>query len=203
MEETSNDDRSYWNQRYSDQPWPDEPSPWLIENAGLLRSPGAALDIAGGTGRNALWLAEHGWDLIVVDVSDVALALATDGARALDVRLSTVLSDLSADALPSGPWNLVMLFHYLERDLFPKIEAILQPGGIVIGSLATTTNLERNTRPPLPYLLEDGELPSLLGELEVLEYEEGWLGDRHDARFVARHSVPRRSVACEPLTKDS
>ncbi|MCL1600356.1 MAG: class I SAM-dependent methyltransferase [Actinomycetia bacterium] len=203
MEETSRDDRSYWNQRYSDQPWPDEPSPWLIHNAGLLPSPGAALDIAGGTGRNALWLAEHGWELTIVDVSDVALALATDSARGLDVRLTTVLSDLSADDLPSGPWNLVMLFHYLERNLFPEIEAILQPGGIVIGSLATTTNLERNTRPPLPYLLEEGELPSLIGKLEMLEYEEGWLSDRHDARFVARHSVPPISGAREPHTRDS
>jgi SAM-dependent methyltransferase len=183
-------DRAYWNQRYAEERWTEEPSSWLTRNTDLLLQSGRALDIAGGTGRNALWLAARGWQVTVVDVSDVALKLAADRAEELDLRLITTLGDLSTDRLPDGPWDLVIVFHYLDRELLPRIASVLRPGGVLIGALATSTNLERNDRPPLPYLLDDGELPSLLGGLKMLEYEESWLDDRHDARFAARHSAP-------------
>ena len=188
-------DRAYWNQRYTEAPWTEEPSSWLTKNADILLQSGRALDIAGGPGRNALWLAALGWEVTVVDVSNVALKLATDRARELDLLLTTTLGDLSIDPLPVGPWDLVMVFHYLDKDLLRRIESVLRHGGVLVGALATATNLERNDRPPLPYLLDDGELPSLLGDLEMLEYEEGWLDDRHDARFVARRSALEQTPA--------
>ncbi len=186
MDEAISGDRMDWNNRYTEQPWPEEASPWLLENAHHLPAAGRALDIAGGTGRNALWLANRGWDVTIIDVSDVALNLASERGRQLDLSLTTVLSDLSTDPLPVGPWSLVMLFHYLDRKLFPSIASALERGGVAIGSLATVTNLERNERPPRPHLLDDRELPSLLGQLEILEYAEGWHDDRCDARFLAR-----------------
>ena len=55
----------------------------------------------------------------------------------------------------------------------------------------TRRNLQRHARPPAQYLLEDGELLSLIEELEVLQHEEGWLADgRHDALVVARRPLP-------------
>ncbi|MFV1962928.1 MAG: class I SAM-dependent methyltransferase, partial [Acidimicrobiia bacterium] len=111
MAGTRNSDRDHWNQRYIDRPWPDEPSPWLTANAELLPEPGIALDVAGGTGRNAVWLASQGWNVTIADVSDVALAMATDRAEALHVALRTHLTDLSSDPLPEGPWDLIVLFH--------------------------------------------------------------------------------------------
>ena len=182
-------DRNHWNQRYAERPWPDEPSPWLVANAELLPEPGSALDVAGGTGRNAVWLASQGWDVTIADVSDVALAMATDRAETLDVPLRMHLTDLNSDPFPEGPWDLVMLFHYLDRALLPDLTASLRSGGMLIGALATVSNLERNPRPPLAYVLEDGELPALMGGLELVRYQEGWQDDHHDARFVARKSL--------------
>lgn len=187
MTAMTRDDRAHWNQRFGDQPWPTEPSPWLTSNLDLLPEPAVALDIAGGTGRNALWVAALGWDVTVVDVSDVALSFAAARATELNVPLRTELADLSTSQVPRGPWDLILLFHYLDRTLFPRIEAVLAPGGLLIGSLATVANLERHQRPPLPYLLNEGELPSLLGNLETVAYEEGWQDGRCDARFIARH----------------
>jgi SAM-dependent methyltransferase len=179
-------DRDHWNRRYTERPWPTDPSPWLIANAGFFRSPGAALDIAGGTGRNAIWLAARGWDVTITDVSNIAIELAATRARSCDVTLHTVEADLADGHLPSGPWDAIMVFHYLDRDLFPAFPDVLQPGGIVIGSLATVRNLERNDRPPRPYLLDEGELPGLIEDLEVVNYDESWQDGHHDARFVAR-----------------
>jgi tellurite methyltransferase len=179
-------DRAHWNRRFGDGHWPTEPSPWLTSNLDLLPAPATALDVAGGTGRNALWLATHGWDVTIADVSDVALTFAAARATELGLPLRTELVDLTISQVSSRPWNLILLFHYLDRTLFRKIEAILAPGGLFIGSLATVTNLERHERPPLPYLLQESELPSLLGDLELVAYEEGWQNDRCDARFIAR-----------------
>ena len=178
-------DREHWNLRYRERPWPDGPSSWLVDNAPLLPEPGRALDIAGGTGRNALWLAHKGWEVTIVDVSDVGLAQAGNRADDAGVSIRTILLDLTTESLPKGPWDLVALFHYLDRDLLARTVSTLRPGGLLIGSLATVTNLERNPRPPRPYLLEDRELPGLLNGLELVRYEEGWQDDHHDARFVA------------------
>jgi tellurite methyltransferase len=178
--------RDYWNQRYIERPWPEEPSPWLVANADVLPKPGHALDAAGGTGRNAVWLARRGWDVTIVDVSDVALSFATERAEAIHVELHTSLRDLRDEPLPEGPWDLILLFHYLDRELFPALASALEPGGLLIGALATVANLERNERPALPYLIEEAELPALIGDFEIVRYEEGWQDDRHNARFVAQ-----------------
>ncbi len=186
MATTDHADRDFWNRRYSEQPWSDDPSPWIVENAELLPEAGRALDVAGGTGRNAIWLARQGWDVTIADVSNVALTIALERAGALRASLLTHPTDLSNEPLPEGPWDLLMLFHYLDRAIFSHLGAALRPGGMLIGALATVTNLERNESPPLSYLLEDAELPGLMGSLELVRYEEGWQDDRHDARFVAR-----------------
>ena len=179
-------DRDHWNTRYTERPWPQDASPWLVSQQSALPRVGDALDIAGGTGRNALWLADLGWSVTITDVSDVALSIAANRATASGADISTELTDLTTAPLPEGPWNLVLLFHYLDRDLVPAIGSILEPSGILIGALATRTNLEQHARPPAPFLLEDGELPRLLTGFDLVTYEEGWQDNRHDARFVAR-----------------
>ena len=183
-------DRDHWNERYAERPWPTDPSPWLIANARFLAIPGRALDIAGGTGRNAIWLAARGWDVTITDVSSVAIDLAVTRARSFDITLRTLETDLNHGDLPTGPWDAIMLFHYLDRALFSAFVDLLEPRGTVIGSLATVRNLERNSRPPLPYLLDEGELPRLLQGLELVEYDESWESGHHDARFVARRQAP-------------
>jgi hypothetical protein len=130
------------------------------------------------------------WDVTLTDVSNVAIELAATRARSHDVTLHTVETDLSDEDLPSGPWDAILVFHYLDRALFPMFPAMLRPGAFVIGALATVKNLERNQRPPLPYLLDEGELPQLIEGLELVGYDESWESGHHDARFVARRTPP-------------
>ncbi|MCL1599776.1 MAG: class I SAM-dependent methyltransferase, partial [Actinomycetia bacterium] len=183
MPKNASTDREHWNVRYGDQPWSLEPSPWLVANEELLPEAGRALDVAGGTGRNAMRLAKLGWDVTIADVSDVALAQARERAGEEHLEIETLRVDLARDSLPDGLWILIALFHYLDRDVLPTVACALAPGGILIGALATVRNLERNPRPPRPYLLEERELPGLLTGLEMVAYDEGWQDDHHDARF--------------------
>lgn len=175
--------REHWNRRY-EEGWSTEPSAFLLSLDDVLPRSGRALDVAGGNARNALWLARRGLDVTVVDVSDEALRRAQTVSDAAGVDLRLVEADLTKAPVPEGPWDLIVCFHYLQRDLFPEMISSLAPGGVLTCAIATVRNLERHPRPPRPYVLEEGELPGLLEGLTVLVYEEAWFDDHHEARIV-------------------
>lgn len=182
-------DRERWNERYREPEAPAEPSPFLVSLAPLLPRRGRALDVAGGAGRHALWLARRGLDVTLADVSDVGLARAAAAAASEGLPLRTIRTDLEVDPLPAGPWDLVVCTYFLHRPLLAALPEALAPGGLLVVAHATRTNLERHPRPGPDHVLGDGELPRLVQGLEVVRYEEGWLeAGRHEARLVARRA---------------
>jgi tellurite methyltransferase len=179
-------DRERWNERHSREP-PGAPSPFVLSLDAVLPGRGRALDVGGGTGRHALWLARRGLAVTLADVSDVALDRAADAARREGLPLATLEIDLEAEPLPAGPWDVVVCTYFLHRPLFDAFPVALAPGGWLAFAHATRTNLERNPRPGPSHLLEDGELRTLVRGLEVVRCEEGWFEEgRHEARLVAR-----------------
>jgi len=155
----------------------------------LLPTPGKALDLAGGAGRHSIWLARSGWDVTLLDASESALEVASTRAREAGVAIAVEHADLTVDIPPDGPWDLILIIHYLQRSLFPLAVDRLADDGLIAFSIATVRNLERRERPPRHFLLEEGEAPTLVEGLEILFYEEGWSSeDRHEARLVARNS---------------
>lgn len=184
----SDADRDRWEARYRTSGPPAKgPSAFLLSLDALLPRRGRALDVAGGAGRHALWLARRGLSVTLCDISETALALARRAAQAERLALETVAVDLEAVPLPAGPWDVVLSFHYLQRDLFARWPDLLAPGGLLVFVQPTRSNLERFPKPGSSHLLEDGELPSLVQGLEVVRYDEGWLDEgRHEARLVAR-----------------
>jgi tellurite methyltransferase len=170
------------------------PAAFLTERAELLPRRGRAMDVAGGTGRNALWLAERGLEVTLVDVSDTACAEATARAVAIGRSLDIVRADLTEDPLPVGPWDLILVHHWLDRPTWRRLPAELAPGGVLLLCQPTRTNLERHERPGSRWLLEDGEGRRLADEmvaaddaLELVDASEGWgVEGRHEARLVLR-----------------
>lgn len=81
-----------WDRRYTEQPWPADPDPYLVELAGDLPA-GSGLDVGSGPGRNSLWLAARGWDMTLLDASQVALDQATERAGRLGVTVQTAHAD--------------------------------------------------------------------------------------------------------------
>ena len=183
----SEGDRERWNARYAGADPPREPSSFLASLDGMLPRRGRALDVAGGSGRNALWLARRGLTVTLADVSDVALSTAARHAEALALPLETALVDVETSPLPAGPWDVILCFEFLHRPLFAPFARALAPGGWLVVCHPTSSNLQRHPHPTARYLLGDGELPTLVAGLDVASYEEGWSETgRHEARLVAR-----------------
>src|SRR4051794_31778139 len=101
-------DRQRWDARYRDRgARAGNPSPFLAALDGLLPREGRALDVAGGAGRDALWLARRGLDVTLADISGVALEMARARAEAERLPLRTLAIDVESEAFPAGPWDLV------------------------------------------------------------------------------------------------
>jgi tellurite methyltransferase len=185
-------DRTKWDARYSEGGPSDAPTPWLVSwmkraDEGILPRSSRVLDVAGGAGRNAIWLAQQGFDVTLVDVSPVGIALAEKRAKDAGVTITTRVMDLEAESLPEGPWDVIVQMHYLDRALFPHYAELLLPSGLLFVEHPTKANLMRHAKPGAAYLLEDGELPTLCDDFVIVSYGEGWneVG-RHEARLVAR-----------------
>lgn len=128
------DDRTYWNERYRDETFqlPTEPSRPLREFADAIPD-GRALDVATGNGRNALFLADEGYEVDAVDVSGVALAEARDRAMEFDPRghVNWIQADLDTYRLPEATYDVVAVSFYTALDLLPELKEALAPGGVL------------------------------------------------------------------------
>ena len=165
-----------WDQRYraGEQVF-DTPSPLVESVAGELE-PGVALDLACGAGRNAVCLATRGWRVTAVDGSATAVDLIRQRAPLVDTRVA----DLERGFVIAPEfWDLICCAYYLQRDLIPKIQAGVKPGGvaIVIVHLADAGCTPRQAAP--------GELHTMFAGWDVLHYYEG----------APRESCHKRPVA--------
>ena len=191
----SEQDRLRWNQRYRDRATRvSEPALFLRSLDDVLPTQGRALDVAGGAGRNAVWLAQRGLEVSLLDISDVALERARAAARESQIELIEIRRDLDHDPFPPGPWHVIVDFHFLARELFSEFARALAPGGYLVFVQPTMANLTRHSKPGAKYLLRDGELPGLIEragppQLEIVQYREGWSEEgRHEAELLARRT---------------
>jgi SAM-dependent methyltransferase len=138
-------DQAFWDERYqsSDALWSGHPNPQLVTEAtGLV--PGAALDVGCGEGADAIWLAEHGWQVTAVDISPVALdrgaAHACDAGNDVAQRITWLHADLTTWVPADTTYELVSAqFMQLPANLRPalhcRLAASVSPGGslLVVG----------------------------------------------------------------------
>lgn len=190
----TDDLRARWNARYrdlGDDAARHGPATFLTERAQLLPRAGRALDVAGGAGRNARWLAGRGLDVTLVDLSDEACRLATAHAAAQGLDIEVRRCELGAEPLPPGPFEVVLIVGFLDRQVWEEAADRLAPGGVLLASQPTVRNLAEHDRPPRPFLLDEGEVERMAAQhrdvgREVLEASEGWADGRHQASLVVR-----------------
>lgn len=176
-----------------------EPNAFLAQVLGEL-APASALDLACGVGRDVVFMAGCGWDVMAID----ALPDALTRGQALEDTCGAAFSPiqwLRADLEHSGfrpdrEFDLVTGFRFLHRPLMGRLAAWLNSGGHLIYETFTKAHRERHGRPARDaFVLGEGELPDLLPGLEVLHYSEDWReGGAHTARFWGR-----RTKQAEPV----
>ncbi|HEX9146805.1 MAG TPA: class I SAM-dependent methyltransferase [Candidatus Binatia bacterium] len=184
----STKDQVRWDKQHESNRGSAEPCSFLVEifAAEAWAIPGGrALDIACGKGRNALFLAERGFDVVAVDISPVALEEGRRRAAEKNLTLAWHQADLEQMQLSEGAYDLVANFNYLQRSLIPQIKAALKLGGSVIFE---TYLIEQPAigHPKNPaYLLEHNELLNFFRDFRVLYYREGQFSEREERAFRA------------------
>jgi len=204
--------RPSWDDRYrtTDLPWdtgfPSAHLGKVLDRLDLTSGP--VLEIGCGTGTNAIWLAQQGFDVTAVDLSPRALALARDKAEAAGVQIALHQVDILRDALPGGPYALVFdrgCFHTFDdpghRSYFARqVSTVLGPDGLWLSLVGSTEGPPRDMGPPRRTARD------------VLAAVEEWLqvvslaavtfdSERHGHARAWRALFTRRDVPAQPSTR--
>jgi SAM-dependent methyltransferase len=191
----NSDSGALWDQKYAQGlPSLTKPDPFFLSAYESFVQPlfpraGVALDLAGGLGRHALWLATRNWRVTVVDVSSVAIGKLSQAADQRTLTLNLFVADAAEHEFGFAGFDLIVLFYHFDRGLFPKIVSALSPGGIVICKMAVRwgSGIGAKTNEENP--LARNELVSLFPDLHVIDYEERPIRDRGVVKFVGRKPV--------------
>ncbi|HSB07045.1 MAG TPA: class I SAM-dependent methyltransferase [Thermodesulfobacteriota bacterium] len=169
-------DQKRWDERFraKDFALGKEPNPFLKRYLRFLPA-GKALDVAAGEGRNAVLLAQHGFEVDAVDISERGLKKARGLARDAGVKIRTVLSDLDDYRIEKEKYDLIGNFYFLRRSLIPKMKKGLKKGGRVIFETYILEHRDLGTGGPkqAKYFLKTNELLRLFKDFRILIYREG------------------------------
>lgn len=167
-----------WNTRYDRTMYiyGKEPSAFLAQKVGMLTR-GKALVLAMGEGRNAVYLAQNGFDVTGVDISDVAIKKCQQLAAEKHTTVTTVAADLSTYEMGEAQYDLITNFYYYDPAIFPRIIKALKPRGLFIFEHFSTAHLTYRAQsrfgPRNPkYLVKPNELLTHFSALRVLYYED-------------------------------
>lgn len=195
-------DEAFWNKRYAsdDYLYGTEPNSFLAEQYRLLRGP--VLSLSEGEGRNAVFLASHGLEVVCVDISAVALEKAKKLAKARGVEIATMVCDLETFEPEEDHYGSVVsisahLPSKVRNRLYPLVERSLRPAGTIILEAYSENQLSRDTGGPkdLDMLMTVDKLrrefpncePVVLREIEREVSEgEGHTGMASVVQFIAR-----------------
>jgi tellurite methyltransferase len=187
------DEKASWNKKYSEGSHSSlDPDPFLVSAYDEFlfdTTPRLALDVAGGVGRHSIWLAKRGWRVKMLDISEVGVKQAKENADRTGTASSTFaeVRDLNVmQDLGREQYDLVVVFFFLQRELFPAVLDAIKPGGILIYKTYTTEQKNFAGGPSHPmFLLEPNELLHAFSALRVLRYHET-LQQKGVAELVAR-----------------
>ncbi|HXP75957.1 MAG TPA: class I SAM-dependent methyltransferase [Stellaceae bacterium] len=205
---TLDNPRDHWNARFAaeDYYFGIEPNRFLRERAALLPKSGRVLAVADGEGRNGVWLAEQGLDVLSIDFSPVALAKARKLARERGVKLETAETDLAKWRWPKAAFTAVVAIFIqfagpaLRDRIFTGVKKALKPGGLLLLEGYRPKQLEYKTGgPPIAENLYTEELlRSAFAEFEILELlshdDEIHEGRGHDGMSALIDLVARKPL---------
>jgi cyclopropane fatty-acyl-phospholipid synthase-like methyltransferase len=171
-----------WQTRFgtADYIFGKEPNAFLKAQASRLPASGTALSIADGEGRNGVWLAEQGLDVLAVDFSPVALEKSRALAAERGMRLRTEAADVTSWRWPEAAFDVVVAIFVqvvfpAERTVFFKnLKRALKPGGLLIMQGYRTEQLTFRTGgpPEAERLYTRALLQEAFGDMAQLDIRE-------------------------------
>ena len=168
----SEDDKNHWEERYAGDGREPKRNPSALLTEWLRdHEPGKALDLACGTGRNALYLAEKGGDVTAIDVSPRAISLAAALAREKGLRINWIAADLDNYAIQGQHDLIVVSFFTVSKSMVSAVINALKQGGILLSEnhLLSPSGDEAHKH---RFHLKPGELKELFNGLAMIRYEE-------------------------------
>ncbi len=147
--------REFWDSRFAEKGYAygTEPNAFLVSQKHLLKPGMQALAVADGEGRNGVWLAQQGLDVLSVDQSAVGLAKARELAAQRGVSIRTEQADLTTWKWPENEFDAVVAIyaHFSPAHraaMHARMVAALKPGGVLILEAFTPKQLEYKTGGP-------------------------------------------------------
>ncbi len=179
------DSREFWDKRYAENNYVygKSPAPSLAQNIDYLQGPLRVLDVGMGEGRNAVFLARKGHQVVGVDISPVAIQKAKQLARESNVRIETVLSSMDKYNPAPGSFDVIICYYYVDKEIHAKFMEWLRPGGLLFYEAYTK---RQSGRGDSSYHLEEGEVLGLFPGLRILKYEEPLHREEFSAFVIAR-----------------
>ena len=188
-------DQKRWDERFGKKDFAlgKEPNPFLKKHIRLLPK-GKALDIAAGEGRNAVFLAQHGFEVDAVDISEIGLKKGQTLARGKGVKINTFLVDLDQYQIGKERYDLIANFYFLKRRLIPRIKKGLKKRGRVIFETYLLEHRTLGTGGPrqAKYFLKPNELLRLFKDFTILFYREGIFREGGKKKAVASLIAEKR-----------
>jgi len=169
-------DQKRWDQRFTEKRFAfgKKANSFLRKHIALLPK-GKVLDLAAGEGRNAVFLAQHGFKVDAVDISEIGLKKTRTLAEKRMVRVHTILADLDTYQIKGGDYDLITNFYFLNRKIIPRIKRGLKRGGLVIFETYLLEHRRLHTGGPKnpKYFLKPNEPLHLFKGFRILVYREG------------------------------
>ncbi len=163
---------SRWNKILtSDNPrFNTKPNSFLMEMT-KGRTPGRALDVGMGQGRNAIYLAKQNWQVTGFDPAGKAVALAQKRAAEDGVKLTALITTDSKFDFSDSQWDLVVMSYVGVREIAERVKRSLKPGGIVVVEAFHRDALQQS---PVgsAVVFESNELLKIFSGMRVLRYED-------------------------------
>jgi tellurite methyltransferase len=167
-----------------------EPARFLVDNVGLLPR-GKVLDVAMGSGRNAVYLAKMGFTVHGVDISMENIDNAHALARKFDVDINTEVGDLEDGyRIAENTYDGIICFNYLQRSLFPQLKNGLKPNGVLVYETFTVDQAQFGKPTNPNFLLKYNELLELLRDFRCLRYREGIIENRQAIASIICQKLP-------------
>jgi len=174
----SQDTKTQWDQKYARSTfiYGKSPAPFLAENYHYIPFQSSVLDMGMGEGRNAVFMAQKGYNVTGVDLSSVAVKKSYLLAQEFGVKIKGVVASLKDYKIPPSSFDAIICFYWVDRSMVDKIKNWLKPGGILIYEAYTIREKEKlKSRKGIlnaDHYLKEQELFKLFPGMRILKYEE-------------------------------